>query len=413
MRYDVDVDVASFFILIISLFVSASGWSIMLNFSFHNSTRIHFGEGQIAQITKEIPANAKVLVIYGGGSIKSNDVYEQVIDALSEHQWFEFGGVEPNPQFDNLIKALALIKTHQIDYLLAVGGGSVIDGSKFIAAASQYEGDDPWDILANRGRVKSALPLGVVLTLPATGSESNVVSVVSRGDDKLSFVSSRVRPIFAVLDPEVSLSLPPRQVSNGVVDAFVHVMEQYLTYPVNAKVQDRFAEGLLLTLIDEGKKVLAEEHHDDLSIRGNIMWSTSLALNGLIGMGVPQDWTTHMIGHEITAVHGVDHARTLSMMLPAVMKHQRDNKSEKLLQYAERVWQITEGSDAEKIESAIAKTEAFFCEMQVPTRLSDVDITLEDIDGLLAKLEAHGMTKLGEHRAITLDQCREILELAL
>ncbi len=386
---------------------------VMFNFSFHNPTRIHFGEGQIAQITKEIPIGSKVLVIYGGGSIKSNGIYEQVIAALSKHQCFEFGGVEPNPQYDTLIKALAIIKEHDIDYLLAVGGGSVIDGSKFIAAASQYEGEDPWEIFASRGRVKSALPLGVVLTLPATGSESNTVSVVSRGKDKLSFASSRVRPLFAVLDPAVSLSLSPQQVSNGVVDAFVHVIEQYLTYPVNAKVQDRFAEGLMLTLIEDGPKALTKENGDDIAVRANIMWSASLALNGLIGMGVPQDWTTHMIGHEITASYGLDHARTLSIILPAVMKHQRDNKAAKLLQYAERVWGITEGGDDEKIDAAIAKTEVFFRTMQVPVRLSEANISPSAIDTLLNQLEAHGMFKLGEHRKITLEQSREILKLAI
>ena len=216
----------------------------MFNFSFQNTTRIHFGEGQITKLAKEIPIGAKVLVIYGGGSIKSNGVYDQVSTALAQYQWFEFGGIEPNPQYDSLVKALDVIKAYAIDYLLAVGGGSVIDSGKFIAAASQYKGEDPWEILTHRGRVESALPLGVVLTLPATGSESNAVSVVSRGNDKLSFVSSHIRPLFAVLDPTVSLSLSPRQMSNGVVDAFVHVIEQYLTYPVNAKVQDRFAEAL-------------------------------------------------------------------------------------------------------------------------------------------------------------------------
>ena len=385
----------------------------MLNFSFYNPTRIHFGEGQIAQITKEIPKDARVLVIYGGGSIKANGVYQQVSAALAEHHWCEFGGVEPNPQYDTLIKALDIIEANNIDYLLAVGGGSVVDGSKFIAAASQYEGEDPWDILAHRGRVKSALPLGVVLTLPATGSESNVGSVVSRGSDKLSFFSSRVRPLFAILDPAVSLSLSPRQVSNGVVDAFVHIVEQYLTYPVNAKVQDRFAEGLLLTLIEDGPKTLIEESCNNLDVRANIMWSANLALNGLIGAGVPQDWTSHMIGHEITAAHGIDHARTLSIMLPAVIKHQRYNKAAKLVQYAERVWQIVEGSDEEKVDGAIAKTEDFFRRMQVPTRLRDVNIGPDAIDGLLAKLEAHDMVKLGEHQQITLEKSREILTLAL
>ncbi|MGS2716871.1 iron-containing alcohol dehydrogenase [Eionea flava] len=385
----------------------------MFNFSFHNPTRIHFGSEKIAQIAREIPADARVLVIYGGGSIKSNGVYEQVKTALGERHWFEFGGVESNPQYDTLIQALDVIKAHNIDYLLAVGGGSVIDGSKFIAAASHYEGEDPWDIFTKHYRVKAALPLGVVLTLPATGSESNTVSVVSRGQDKLSFASSRVRPLFAVLDPAVGLSLSLRQVSNGVVDAFIHVIEQYLTYPVNAKVQDRFAEGLLLTLIEEGPKALDPKTCDDLDVRANIMWSASLALNGLIGVGVPQDWTTHMIGHEITAAYGVDHARTLSIILPAVMKHQRQNKAAKLKQYAERVWQVVDGSDEEKIDAAIAKTEAFFKRMQVPVRLSEANIGADAVDNILAQLESHGMLKLGENQTITLEKSREILTLAI
>ncbi len=385
----------------------------MLHFSFHNPTRIHFGEGQISRIAREIPLSAKVLVVYGGGSIKRNGVYDQVAAALDNYQWFAFGGIEPNPQYDTAVKALDIITAKNIDYILAVGGGSVIDASKFIAAASCFDGDDPWDLFSKQAKVKQALPLGVVQTVPATGSESNAVSVVSRGDDKLFFASNRVRPAFAVLDPSISLSLSTRQVGNGVVDAFIHVMEQYLTYPMNSKVQDRFAEGLLQTLIEEGPKALTADSANDLYVRANLMWSASLALNDLIGLGVPQDWTTHMIGHEITAAFGIEHARTLSIILPAVMKHQRERKSEKLVQYAERVWYIQQGSREKKIEEAIAQTERFFRTMQLPVRLSEVDITEEAIDILIARLESHGMIALGEHQDITLEHSREILMLAV
>lgn len=385
----------------------------MQNFTFHNPTRIQFGTEQIAKIADEIPKDAKVLMTYGGGSIKSNGVYDQVVVALKDHQWVEFSGIEPNPSYATLIKALDIIKAEKVDYLLAVGGGSVVDGTKFIAAAALFEGDDPWDILAKRAEVTKALPLGAVLTLPATGSESNGGAVVTRDGSKLSFGSPLVRPTFAVLDPTTSLSLSDRQISNGVVDAFVHTMEQYMTYSINAKVQDRFSEGLLLTLIEEGPKALKAETKDDLEVRANIMWSATMALNGLIGSGVPHDWATHMIGHELTAAHGVDHARSLSIVLPAVMKVCREDKRSKLLQYAERIWNITDGAEEEIIDAAIEKTEQFFTEMLVPTRLSQENISAADIDNLVNKLESHGMTALGERKAVTIDISRKILETAL
>jgi len=385
----------------------------MLNFSFQNTTKINFGEGQIKSIAKQIPSDAKVLITYGGGSIKSNGVYDQVVAALSGHTWFEFSGIEPNPSYDTLMKAQDIIKENNIDFILAVGGGSVVDGSKFIAAAALFEGEDAWDIVSKQARVEKALPLACVLTLPATGSESNTGAVVTRNGHKLPFASPLVRPLFAVLDPAVTLSLSDRQISNGVVDAFVHTMEQYLTYSVNGKVQDRFAEGLLLTLIEEGPKALAAETTNDLEVRGNVMWAATMALNGLIGAGVPQDWATHMIGHELTGGHGIDHARTLSIVLPAVMKVCRDAKREKLLQYAERVWNITDGDDDSRINRAIESTEQFFELMNVPTRLSHVDLGEADIYGLIEKLTQHGMVKLGEHGAITPEVSREILMAAL
>lgn len=385
----------------------------MFNFSFQNTTRINFGAKQISTIATEIPRDARILVTYGGGSIKSNGVYQQVVDALSKHTWFEFSGIEPNPSYDTLMKAQTLIKKHHIDYLLAVGGGSVADGTKFIAAAACFKGDDPWDIVAKQVTITKALPIGVVLTLPATGSESNIAAVVTRNGNKLPFMSPLVRPQFAVLDPSVTLSLSDRQISNGVVDAFIHTIEQYLTYPTNAKVQDRFAEGLLLTLIEEGSKALTPQFKEDIEVRANIMWAASMALNGLIGAGVPQDWSTHMIGHELTASFGIDHARTLSIILPAVMKVQRVQKQEKILQYAKRVWNITEGNNEERIDHAIAKTEAFFKRMQVPIRLSDVNIEASAIDNLIDNLAKHNMTSLGENQDITLDVSRRILTQAL
>lgn len=384
----------------------------MLNFSFVNPTQIHFGKDQIAHIAKAIPATAKVLVTYGGGSIKSNGVYDQVVAALKDHAWGEFSGIEPNPSYQTCMKAVELIKQEGYDFILAVGGGSVIDGSKFIAAAAKFAGE-PWDILAKGAQVSAALPLGVVLTLPATGSESNSFSVVSNLDthDKLPFASPLVQPSFAVLDPTVMESLPTRQLTNGVVDAFVHVMEQYLTYPVQGKVQDRFAEGLLQTLIEEGPKLFA----DDVSYetRANVMWAATMALNGLIGAGVPQDWSTHMLGHEITALYGLDHAQTLAVVLPRMMAAQREAKREKLLQYAQRVLGLDVSNEDVAIEQAIAETESFFHRVQMKTRFADYGVGAEAVEKITAQLERHGMTALGEHQAVTLDVSKAVLSASL
>ena len=384
----------------------------MFNFSYQNPTRIVFGKDQLSQLRKLIPTGAKVLLTYGGGSIKHNGVYQQVIDALKGFDWQEFSGIEPNPSFETLMRAADVVRREKIDFLLAVGGGSVIDGTKFIAAAAVFEGD-AWDILAKGAKITTAVPLGCVLTLPATGTESNGNSVVTRYEtqQKLSFSSSLVYPTFAVLDPTVTYSLPPKQVANGVVDAFVHVMEQYMTYPVNAPVQDRFAEGLLQTLIEEGPKALSNPQ--DYGVRANVMWAATMALNGLIGQGVPQDWATHMIGHEITALYGLDHAQTLAIVLPSLLQQQRSSKREKLLQYGRRVWNLQHQDEERLIDDAIAHTRAFFEQMGVPTRLADYGINADAVDKLVAALTANGMLKLGEHGDITPEVSRQILQRAV
>ncbi|KZN68514.1 iron-containing alcohol dehydrogenase [Pseudoalteromonas luteoviolacea] len=384
----------------------------MLNFNFYNPTEIFFGENQIAEITKAIPQEAKVLVVYGGGSIKKNGIYEQVSQALSEFSWGEFAGIEPNPTYQTCMQAVSKIKAEGYNYILAVGGGSVIDGSKFIAAAANFSGE-PWDILSKGAEVTSALPIGVVLTLPATGSESNSFSVVSNSEthDKLPFASIHVQPKFAVLDPQVMKTLPQRQLTNGVVDAFVHTMEQYLTYSVGAKVQDRFAEGLLMTLMEEGPKLVSEDV--DYQVRANIMWSATMALNGLIGAGVPQDWATHMIGHEITAVYGLDHAQTLAIILPRMMAEQKEAKRSKLLQYAERVLGLDISDEDNAIASAIELTEQFFNSVNMKTRLSDYDIGEEAVSKITEQLERHGMTALGEQQAVTLEKSTKIIRASL
>ena len=384
----------------------------MLNFTFHNPTKIVFGTESIAKLNKLIPAQARVLILYGGASAQKNGTLDEVKAALGQRLVQEFGGIEANPTYETLMRAVEQVRTEKLDFLLAVGGGSVIDGTKFVAAAVPFMGD-PWTILSAGAKIESAVPLASVLTLPATGSEMNNGSVITRKETKakLAFMNPHVFPQFSILDPTKTYTLPPQQIANGVVDAFVHIVEQYLTYPVGGMVQDRFAEGLLQTLVEIGPKVLAEpENYEN---RANLMWVATLALNGLIGAGVPQDWATHMIGHELTAQHGIDHARTLAIVLPSLLNVQRADKRATLLQYAERVWQIREGDEAQRIDAAIRQTAQFFESLGVPTRLSAYGIGREAIDTLVSQLEAHGMKALGEHQNITPEVSRRILEGAL
>ncbi len=399
----------------------------MNNFQYYNPVRIVFGEGQIKQLADLVPAKARVLITYGGGSAKRTGTLDEVKTALEnggERQIFEFGGIEPNPEFTTLLKAADMVNEQNIDFILAVGGGSVIDGSKFVALVSHLKEEDgtvsrdqAWDALTSYTRdIDSAVDLGAVLTIPATGSEMNSGGVInySERQAKLPFGNPLVYPKFSILDPTKTLTLPERQVMNGVADAFVHVMEQYLTYPVNAKVQDAFAESLLKILISEGLAV--KEDPENLEIRKNIMWTATMALNGLIGTGVPQDWTTHMIGHELTSLHSIDHARTLTIVLPSVMRELKDSKKDKLLQYARNVWNITNDdkqlSEDDIIEKAITLTEEFFRTLDLPVNFADEELDESAIDPIVSQLKEHGMVALGEHKANDLDVSRRILQRA-
>lgn len=385
----------------------------MQNFDYYNPTRIVFGENTIGRLNELLPAGARVLLLYGGASAEKNGTLAEVRAALAGYDFAEFGGIEPNPSYETLMRAVAQVRREQRDFLLAVGGGSVIDGTKFVAAAALFDGE-PWQIMQARGEnVTRALPLGSVLTLPATGSEMNNGAVITRRAThaKLPFHSQHTFPQFSILDPRKTFTLPPRQVANGVVDAFTHIIEQYLTYPAGGLAQDRFAEGLLQTLIEIGPRALAEPHNYE--VRANLMWVATLALNGLIGAGVPHDWATHMIGHELTARYNIDHARTLAIVLPPMLQVRRDSKRAKLLQYAQRVWGITQGSEDERIDAAIERTRAFFESLDVKTRLHDYAINAAALDDLVAQLEAHDMTALGERQDVTLEVSRRVLEAAL
>ena len=383
----------------------------MLNFELYNPTNLIFGKGQIEKIATLIPAEAKILIAYGGGSIFKNGIYDQVKAALPDRNIVEFGGIEPNPHYETLMKAVAVIKEQNIDFILAVGGGSVIDGVKFISAAVHFDGN-PIDILQKRLLIKDlskVVPFGTVLTIPATGSEMNSGSVVTieATQEKLAFGGSALFPKFSICDPTVIVSLPKRQLQNGVVDAYTHVLEQYLTYPHEGYLQDRISESILQTLIEIGPKVV--ENPTDYALASNFMWSCTMALNGLIQKGVPSDWATHMIGHELTALYGIDHARTLAIIGPNLYKVMFETKKAKLAQYGQRIFNLT-GSEDEIAKEAINKTVAFFHTMGMQTQLSDYTKDFEKTADFIAKrFEERGWKGLVEKQNITPEKVREIV----
>lgn len=391
----------------------------MLDFELYNPVNYVFGKGQIKKLKDLVPANTKVLIAYGGGSIFKNGVYEQVKEALetqfSNNSIVEFGGIEPNPRYETLMKAVAIIRKEKIGFILAVGGGSVIDGVKFISAAVNYEGDAA-DILRKRilfKDVSKVIPFGTVLTLPATGSEMNSGAVVTieATQEKLTLGGSALFPVFSIVDPTVITSLPKRQLQNGVVDAFTHVMEQYLTYPHDAMLQDRIAEGILQTLIEIGPDVV--ENPSDYKLASNFVWSATMALNGLIQKGVPSDWATHMIGHELTALYEIDHARTLAIIGPNLYKVMFETKKDKLAQYGKRVWNISGNSTEEIAEKAIEKTVEFFHTMGMKTKISENTTNYEKTaDFIVNRFEERGWKAMGEKQNITPEKVREIVEMS-
>lgn len=381
----------------------------MNNFVFQNPTKLVFGKGEIKRLSKLIDKNKKILITYGGGSIKRNGVYEQVIKALEGYDIVEFSGIEANPDYSTLMKAVDICKTQNIDFILAVGGGSIIDGTKFIATAAKFEGEDAWDILSKKERLPKPMDFASVLTLPATASEMNNGAVISRRDrqEKLAFHNPEGYPKFSILDPDVVLSLPAKQISNGIVDIYAHTLEQYLTTCLDTKVMDRWAESLLLTLIDEAPELLSE--NPSYNSRANFMLTATMGLNGFISMGVDEDWATHMIGHELTALCGLDHGETLAIVHPGVMDIMRKEKHGKLLQYARRVWNITNEDEEQAIDEAIERTENFFRSIGKKTRLSEYGIGDDVIETIVERFKQRGWN-VGEHGIVTPERTRLILE---
>ncbi len=385
----------------------------MLKFEFKNPTKIRFGKGQIENLAKEIPAKSKIMMLYGGGSIKKNGIYEQIKNALKDFEVIEFGGIPANPEYEILMQALEIIKKENINYLLAVGGGSVIDGTKFLSAAALYSGDNPWDILKKNIRIDKGMPFGTVLTLPATGSEMNSGAVITRAEtqEKFGMGGPGLFPEFSILDPQVVRSIPQRQLANGITDAYTHVLEQYMTFPTQAFLQDRFAESILQTLVEIAPRILKDP--SDYEAASNFMWCCTMALNGLIQKGVPNDWATHMIGHELTALFGIDHARTLSIIGPNLYNYKFEDKKEKLAQYAERVWNIKDGSIDEKAHEAIKKTEDFFHSLGIKTKLSEYTNDYEGTAEIISnRFTERGWLGLGERRNIKPSDVEEIVKMS-
>jgi len=376
----------------------------MNNFIFQNTTKLVFGKGQIAKLKDLIPTEKKIMLTFGGGSVKRNGIYEQVTAALKGHNFIEFWGIEPNPTVETLRKAIAEGKEKGIDFLLAVGGGSVLDGTKLVAAGICYDGD-AWDIVL-KGQADDSIPFGSVMTLPATGSEMNTTGVISRQETQEKYGFNNRYPEFSILDPEATYSLPAKQVANGLADVYVHIMEQYMTTPGQSRVMDRWAEGLLLTIHEIAPKIKENQH--DYDTMADFMLSATMALNDFIRMGITQDWATHMIGHEITALHGIDHGASLAIVLNGTLKELKEQKRGKLLQYAERIFNITQGGEDERIEKALTKTEEFFRSLGLATRLSEVGIGDDTINAIAEKFNKSGVA-YGENRNVTGDVAKAIL----
>lgn len=389
----------------------------MQNFEIINPTRIVFGKDQLErlpQLINDFSTKKRVLLAYGGGSIKTTGVLNKILTHLKDFEVFEFGGIEANPQYSTLMKGVEIARENKIDFILAIGGGSVIDGVKFMSGAFYYKGDS-WDVLERKeGCVfEKALPFGTVLTLPATGSEANSGAVISRDElkEKRTMGGPLFFPVFSFCDPSVVATLPKRQVANGIVDAFMHTLEQYLTFPTDNYLQERQSEAILETLIEIGPDVM--EHPNNYKLAANLMWCATHALNGNLRCGVPTDWTTHMIGHELTAIYGIDHARTLAIIAPRLYENQFENKKEKLIQYGKRVWNINGTSD-EIAREAIAKTEAFFQSLGIETKISDYTTETDHIAEIIkTRFTERGWLAMGERQAITPSDVESIVLSAI
>lgn len=384
-------------------------------FQFHNPTRIVFGRGSVEQLgALAKPFGQTVLLVYGSGSIKRSGLYESVLAQLQSigARVSELPGIEPNPRLATVKKGIEIARANRVDLILAVGGGSVIDAAKAIAVGVPYEGD-VWDFCMRKAVIREALPLGTVLTLAATGSEMNGNSVITNWEtqQKRSFGCAHAYPKFSILDPSLTFSVPHNQTVNGSVDIMSHVFEQYFSLTENTPLQERFCESILQTVIENVPIALAEPDHYDA--RANLMWAGTMALNGVISVGVAQDWASHAIEHEISAIYDIPHGAGLAIVFPNWMKYVHRQRLDRFVQFATRVWGIDPaGKSAEETALAgIDATRSFFTRIGAPASLADFQIGSDRLDRMADEAVRFG--PIGSFRKLNREDVRAILEMCL
>ncbi len=385
------------------------------NFVYHNPTKLIFGRDQLEHLKNELPQYGnRILFVYGGGSIKKIGLYDQVIGLLKEMNvhTFELSGVEPNPRLTTVYKGIDICKQNDIQFILAVGGGSVIDCAKAIAAGTKYDGD-VWDLVTKKKEAEDALPIGVVLTLAATGSEMNSNSVITRWETNEKYVwkSPHVYPKFSILDPAYTIYVPKEQTVYGIVDMMSHVLEQYFHTPTNAPVQERMCEAVLQTIIETAPLLVEDLENYDL--RETILFAGTIALNGTLSMGVQSDWGTHHIEHALSAVYDIPHGGGLAIIQPNWMKYVVDENVEKFKQLAIRVFDVDPtGKDEREIAlEGIKKLRQFWTSIGAPERLSDYQIDDSNLELLADKVMDGG--EIGNFKKLNRDDVLEILKMSL
>jgi len=382
----------------------------MLNFDYLIPTEIIFGKGEIKKLENKIKNFNRILFVWGGGSIQRIGVYEKVIAALKNKTYFELSGTKPNPRLSTVKKGIMICREKDIDFILAVGGGSVIDCSKAIAAGVYYQGD-VWDLFIKKATVEKALPIGTVLTLAATASEMNASAVISNEEtqQKLAITSNHLRPKFSILDPTYTMTVPRIHTAAGIVDIMSHVFEQYFDNTKGAYLQDRLAESILKTCIKYGPIVL--ENPNDYEARANIMWSGSLALCGLLLSGRQGDFATHKIAHVVSAIYDLTHGISLAILFPNWMQYVLKENLDKFVEYAHNIWDIRNIGDKTYIANlGIQKTREFFCSLEIPKKFSEVNISDEKFEEIAAKVVCFG--EIGNYKKLKKEDILKILKLS-
>lgn len=392
----------------------------MNNFTFWTPTKFVFGkdtENRAGELVKEF-SGKKLLIVYGGGSVIRSGLLDRVKGSLDTQglEYVELSGIKPNPTDDRVYEGIELVRKENVDFILAVGGGSVIDTAKGIACGVPYEGDF-WDFYCGKKIVEKALPVGVVLTIPAAGSEGSGNSVITKLDGlvKLSLrTESALRPKFSIMNPELTFTLPPYQTGCGIVDMMAHIFERYFSTTPDCEITDRVSEGVLMAIMEEAPKVM--KNPDDYEARANIMWSAMLAHNGVCGTGRVEDWASHFIEHELSAIYDVAHGAGLAVVVPAWMTYVAHVNPQKGVQFAERVLgvkRIDGESDLDLALRGIARLKEFFSSLGMPVTMSELGIENPDIDNLVANLHLHKGETIGGYVKLSREDTKKIYQLMM